>query len=141
VLGYEYHPATEAEYLEAVRHYSRISGQLGLAFVTQIEAAAQRAGQFPEAWPPLPRELRRVRTRRFPYGITYEMRLYGRICGSQWPFKTVGLLLPAATEWRTAPLATGDDEFFALDRRLQQHPPEGGEWSPHVGIHFQAVFG
>jgi plasmid stabilization system protein ParE len=73
VLGYEYHPAAEAEYLEAVRHYSRISGQLGLAFVTQVEAAIQRARQFPEAWPPFRRGLRRVRTRRFPYGITYEI--------------------------------------------------------------------
>lgn len=73
MLGYEYHPAAEAEYLEAVRHYSRINGQLGLAFVTQVEAAIQRARQFPEAWSPLPRGLRRVRTRRFPYGITYEI--------------------------------------------------------------------
>lgn len=71
--GYEYHPAAEAEYLAGVRHYGKISGQLGLAFVSEVEAAIQRARQFPEAWPSLPRGLRRVRTRRFPYRIIYEI--------------------------------------------------------------------
>lgn len=73
MLGYEYHPAAEAEYLEAVRYYSKIDGQLGLAFVAQVEAAIERARRFPRAWPPLPGGLRRVLTRRFPYAIAYEI--------------------------------------------------------------------
>jgi plasmid stabilization system protein ParE len=72
VRGYEYHPAAEAEYLDAVRYYSRVSAELGLRFVTEVEAAAERARQFPEAWAPLPGNLRRIPLHRFPYRIIYE---------------------------------------------------------------------
>lgn len=70
--GYEYHPAAEAEYLEAVQYYSRVSAELGLRFVTEVEAAVERARQFPEAWAPLPGNLRAILPHRFPYRIVYE---------------------------------------------------------------------
>ena len=39
MLGYEYHPEAEAEYLAEVGYYSRISGELGLRFAKEVEAA------------------------------------------------------------------------------------------------------
>jgi plasmid stabilization system protein ParE len=78
VLGYEYHPESEAEYLAEVEYYSRVSAELGLRFVREVEAAIARARQFPEAWAPLPGNLRRVRPRRFPHSIVYEV-MPGRI--------------------------------------------------------------
>ncbi|HEY9172337.1 MAG TPA: hypothetical protein VI136_08645 [Verrucomicrobiae bacterium] len=33
MLGHEYHPAAEAEYLAEVEYYSRVSADLGLRFV------------------------------------------------------------------------------------------------------------
>ena len=73
MLGYEYHPAAEAEYLEAVGHYSRIDGELGLKFVSQVEAAIQRAREFPEFYAPVTEGLRHIITRRFPYAVVYEV--------------------------------------------------------------------
>ena len=74
MVGYEYHPAAEAEYFEAIRYYSRISSDLGLSFVTEVENAIQRARQFPEAYGKVADSLRHVGTHRFPYVIIYESR-------------------------------------------------------------------
>ena len=73
MLGYEYHEAAEAEYHEAIRYYSRKSGDLGLSFVTEVESAIERARQFPEAYGRAGPNLRHVITRRFPYAIVYEI--------------------------------------------------------------------
>jgi plasmid stabilization system protein ParE len=73
VLGYEYHPAAETEYLAEVDYYSRVSADLGLRFVKEVESAIVRARQFPDAWTPLPGNLRRIRTRRFPHSVVYEI--------------------------------------------------------------------
>jgi len=73
VLGYEYHPEAEAEYLAEVAYYSRISEELGLRFVMEVEAAITRAREFPEAWAPVRGGLRRILPRRFPHAIVYEV--------------------------------------------------------------------
>jgi len=73
VLGYEYHEAAEAEYLEAVNYYSTIEPDLGSAFVAELEAAIERARQFPAAYGKITANLRHVRTHRFPYAIIYEV--------------------------------------------------------------------
>jgi plasmid stabilization system protein ParE len=78
VVGYEYHSDAEAEYLEAIRHYSCIREELGLSFVTEVESAIERARQFPEAYGRVGRNLRHVGTHRFPYVVIYEV-LEGRI--------------------------------------------------------------
>jgi len=74
VVGYEYHPAAEAEYFETIRYYSRIRLELGLSFVTEVENAIQRARQFPEAYGKVADSLRHIGTHRFPYAIIYESR-------------------------------------------------------------------
>ncbi len=54
-------------------YYSRVSSELGLRFVKEVESAIARARQFPEAWTPPPSNLRRVRPRRFPHSVVYEV--------------------------------------------------------------------
>lgn len=73
MVGYEYHPAAETEYLEAVRYYSRIRSELGMSFVTEVESAIQRARQYPEAYAKVSDNLRHIGTHRFPYILIYEI--------------------------------------------------------------------
>lgn len=72
MIGYQYHPAAEAEYHESILYYSRVDAGLGLSFVKEIEAAVERARQFPEAYGKITHELRHVLTHRFSYSILYE---------------------------------------------------------------------
>jgi plasmid stabilization system protein ParE len=74
VVGYEYHSSAQAEYLEAIRYYSRIRAELGLSFVTEVESAIERARQHPAAYGRVADHLRHVGTHRFPYVIIYEVR-------------------------------------------------------------------
>jgi plasmid stabilization system protein ParE len=74
VVGYEYHPAAEAEYFEAMRYYSRIRSDLGMYFVTEVENAIQRARRFPEAYGKVTDSLRHIGTHRFPYALIYEIQ-------------------------------------------------------------------
>jgi toxin ParE1/3/4 len=73
VLGYEYHPAAEAEYQAAIDYYKEIDRALGVKFVSQVEAAIRRAREFPEAYGLVSHGLRHVITRRFPYAVIYEV--------------------------------------------------------------------
>ena len=73
MLGYDYHPDAEAEYHAAIRYYSRISEELGLSFVREVEKAVERARLFPEAHRRISGALRRVLTRRFSYHVILEV--------------------------------------------------------------------
>jgi len=44
---------------------------LGVEFILQLDAAIERAGQFPEGYATQYRETRRVLMRRFPYAIYF----------------------------------------------------------------------
>lgn len=74
MIGYEYHPAAELEYHEAIKYYAKIHGELALRFVEEVEAAVQRAREFPEVYGRIGIGLRHVVTRRFPFLIVYEVR-------------------------------------------------------------------
>ena len=73
MIGYQYHPAAETEYHEAILYYSHIEAELGLSFVEEIEAAIERARQFPESYGKITSDLRHVLTHRFSYSIIYEI--------------------------------------------------------------------
>ena len=73
MLGYDYHPDAEAEYHAAIRYHSRISTDLGMAFVSEIEKAVDRARLFPEAHRRIMANVRRVLTQRFSYMVIYEV--------------------------------------------------------------------
>jgi plasmid stabilization system protein ParE len=74
VLGYEYHPDAEAEYHAAIRYHTRISAELGMSFVSEVEKGVEQARLFPQIHRKINGDLRRVLTRRFSYSVIYEVR-------------------------------------------------------------------
>ncbi len=59
---------------EAIEYYNYESSGLGDDFLTDVLKALDTIGQFPEAWHPCSKRARRCQTRRFPYGIIYQVR-------------------------------------------------------------------
>ena len=58
----------------AIEYYNYESTGLGDEFLTEILKVLDRIGQFPEAWPAHSKRTRRCQTRRFPYGVIYQIR-------------------------------------------------------------------
>lgn len=58
----------------AIEYYNYESPGLGDTFLTEILNALDRIGEFPEAWHPCSNRTRRCQTRRFPYGIIFQVR-------------------------------------------------------------------
>ena len=59
---------------EAIVYYNYEIPGLGDAFLTEVLSALDRIGKFPEAWQPCSKRTRRCQTRRFPYGVIYQIR-------------------------------------------------------------------
>ena len=59
---------------EAIEYYNYEMSGLGEEFLTEVLKALDRIGEFPEAWHPCSKRTRRYQTRRFPYGIIYQIR-------------------------------------------------------------------
>jgi hypothetical protein len=59
---------------DAIEYYNYELPGLGDAFLTEVLNALDRIGEFPEAWHPNSKRTRRCQTRRFPYGIIYQVR-------------------------------------------------------------------
>jgi toxin ParE1/3/4 len=66
--------AAEAELADAVDYYNGQSEGLGYEFAAEIKETIARIVGFPEAWPRLSARTRRCRTKRFPYGVVYQVR-------------------------------------------------------------------
>lgn len=58
---------------EAVLYYNRQSSGVGDMFLSEVLNAISRIRQFPEAWHPFTKNTRRCQTRKFPYGIIYQI--------------------------------------------------------------------
>jgi toxin ParE2 len=58
---------------EADEYYNSESSGLGKEFLLEALAAIGRIQQFPNAWHPYAENTRRCQTRRFPYGVTYQV--------------------------------------------------------------------
>lgn len=71
-MDYHFHPAAEAEYAEAARHYDAISVDLGDRFVAEIESGVGRICQNPDWFRKVTPRVRRCLVRTFPYGILFE---------------------------------------------------------------------
>ena len=71
-MNYSFHPAAEAEFLEAVGYYeSKVKG-LGVAFIEEFETAAKLIAESPRAWQiELEQDIHRAHLRRFPLSIIY----------------------------------------------------------------------
>ncbi|PIX20836.1 MAG: plasmid stabilization protein, partial [Deltaproteobacteria bacterium CG_4_8_14_3_um_filter_51_11] len=64
----------QIELEDAIAFYNREASGLGEAFLTEVLYALDRIRMLPEAWHPCSRRARRCRTRRFPYGVIYQIR-------------------------------------------------------------------
>jgi plasmid stabilization system protein ParE len=58
---------------EAVEYYNTESPGLGEQFLLEVLRTLERIRQYPEAWHPFTQNTRRCQTRRFPYGIVYQI--------------------------------------------------------------------
>ena len=61
----------------AIDYYNQQKPGLGHEFLTEIKYTIKRITNFPEAWHPLSARTRRCLTRRFPYGVIYQIRKDG----------------------------------------------------------------
>jgi hypothetical protein len=58
---------------ETVDYYNAESQGLGDQFLLEVLSSLERIKQFPKAWHPFTQNSRRCQTRRFPYGIAYQI--------------------------------------------------------------------
>ena len=63
-----------AEFTDAVNYYNAQTEGLGLEFSDEVKATIIRIVEHPQAWSPISKRTRRCRTKRFPYGIIYQIR-------------------------------------------------------------------
>jgi len=59
---------------DAIEYYNYEVPGLGEAFLKEVLNTLDRIGKYPEAWQPSSKRTRRCQTRRFPYGIMYQIR-------------------------------------------------------------------
>jgi plasmid stabilization system protein ParE len=62
------------EFTDAVAYYNQQRQGLGVEFADEVRLAIDRITEYPEAWPLVAKKTRRCRTKRFPYGIIYQIR-------------------------------------------------------------------
>ena len=59
---------------EAVAYYQQEVPGFGDEFLAEVLQTLDRIGRLPLAWAPCSKRTRRCLTRRFPYGIVYQIR-------------------------------------------------------------------
>jgi plasmid stabilization system protein ParE len=72
--NYDFLEPAQIELEEGVRYFNQQQAGLGYEFMQEVAAAIDRILKFPEAWNPLSKRTRRCRTKRFPYGVVYQIR-------------------------------------------------------------------
>ena len=72
-MKYSFHPKAKEELLEAIDYYDSCSTGLGLEFANDVYSTVQRIIQFPHAWSNFSDNTRRSLTKRFPFGIIYQI--------------------------------------------------------------------
>lgn len=63
----------KTELQDAVAYYDSLNHDLGDAFLRDVDDCISRILNFPSAWTQLDASTRRCRTKRFPYGLLYQM--------------------------------------------------------------------
>ncbi|MBC7852885.1 MAG: type II toxin-antitoxin system RelE/ParE family toxin [Pirellulaceae bacterium] len=61
------------ELAESIRHYENERPGLGAEFHAEVNSALDRIEQMPLAWSRLAKDVRVCRTKRFPYGLVYQI--------------------------------------------------------------------
>jgi hypothetical protein len=72
-MNYSFHPAARLEFLEAIAYYEECRKGLGLDFSREVYLSISRVVQFPLAWSEFSEDTRRCLTKRFPYGLIYQI--------------------------------------------------------------------
>ncbi len=62
------------ELTDAVDYYEDQRPGLGYEFLSEVEAAIDKIMQFPDAWTPLTKRIRRILLKRFPFGLLYNVQ-------------------------------------------------------------------
>lgn len=72
-MKYSFHPSAKIELNEAIYYYESCRSGLGAEFAKEVRSTVRRITEFPEAWSPLTKNTRRCLTKRFPYGVIYQI--------------------------------------------------------------------
>lgn len=73
-MNFTFHPEARIEFIEAIAYYETCREGLGLRFSREMYATINRVTLGPVAWPRISENTHRCLTRRFPYGVIYEIR-------------------------------------------------------------------
>ena len=73
-MKFYFHEEAETEFDKAVAYYEECHLGLGLESSQELYAAIAWQGQFPEAWSPMPKNIRRCLVNRFPFGVIYRIK-------------------------------------------------------------------
>jgi toxin ParE1/3/4 len=68
-----YEPPALDELKQAVIYYKQDAELTGQAFVSDFDATIARIIEYPKAWPPTGRDVRRCLFGRFPYQVVYRI--------------------------------------------------------------------
>jgi len=73
-MSWTFHPEARIEFIDAIAFYETCREGLGLRFSNEVKATLDRISRRPTSWPQISDNTRRCLTRRFPYGVIYEIR-------------------------------------------------------------------
>ena len=73
-MNVEFLSTAETELVEAVLYYNEQNEGLGDMFAVEVKHTITRILRFPDAWTRLSARTRRCCTKRFPYGLVYQVR-------------------------------------------------------------------
>lgn len=72
-MKYSFHPEARIEFLEAIQYFEDCRDRLGIEFSQEVFSTIQRIIHFPRAWAEFSENTRRCLTKRFPYGVIYQI--------------------------------------------------------------------
>lgn len=71
---YEFLEPAQIELEEEVKYFNEQQAGLGYEFAEEVADTIARILRYPQAWARLSKRTRRCRTKRFPYGVIYQIR-------------------------------------------------------------------
>jgi hypothetical protein len=71
---YDFLEPAQIELEEEVKYFNGEQESLGYEFAREVAGTITRILRYPEAWTRLSKRTRRCRTKRFPYGVIYQIR-------------------------------------------------------------------